>query len=1238
MSEPTPVPRFGDSLAVFVADLRSWVFPSQVKAARYFNLTHSTISRYENSRLTPQLGYIAHLAHLLIEQNHAVAQHDIGGVELARARQTLLAEVNQAVRWCYPGEKLFQSWDELTAVGAAYLSNPMATRSTSQPVPALPPHAQADWDAAPDVSIFYGRQPELNTLTDWVINKRCRLVSILGMGGIGKTALVTRAAQQMQEQFDRLIWRTLRNAPLLHELLDGLIDLVHDEPIDVANVTLDQKCALLLEGLRAHRCLLVLDNWETLLSEGADAGHFRAGYEAYEYFLRTVGETRHQSCLLMTSRENPAIVSLFQGQSNTVQSLHLPGLGAEETRRILADKGLTGPDSVWAMLNQRYSGNPLALKFAAETIQETFVGDIELFLNADVAVVGEVRRVLDQQFARLTTLERDIIFWLTITLEPTTLAALQQLMVQPPPIGELVEALQSLRRRSLIDQSNRGFTLQNVMLEYSAARLIAQVCHEFLGHPGSILHSHALILAQTKEYVRNSQTRLLLQPIGENLRRQLSDAEVHAHFQQLLNALRHRSHVARGYSGGNLLNLLLHLELSVRGYDFSGLAVWEAYLRNAALPNVNFQGADLVRSVFTDAFVGINSVALSPDGALMAVATESEIHVWKVSNGQLFAIFQGHTDLVWAVAFSPDGRTLASAGADQTIRIWDLETLHYRQILEGHTNWIWSIAFAPDGGTDGVTLFSGSEDGAIRQWDLVSGQCRRIFHHSAAVFAVAVDAAGALLAATGVNGAIQIWHTQTAESIKTLTAPIVGAAGERENAEIVTLAFSPDGALIASGGHDGAVRVWDVQMGRLVQALHGHTRRISTVRFTPDGGLIVSSSYDETIRLWDAHSGQLRHLLHKHSQAVRALAVSRDGQTLISGSYDQTIRIWHLPSGQVLNTLHGYTQEVRTVAVSPDGSTLASGGADQTVRIWDAATGQLRHTGRGHRRWVQALAFSPNGEFLASGSYDRTVCIWDAATGQLLRTLEGPARWVWSVTYSPDGTRLAAGAADGVITLWDARTWQILHRFTGHTRGVWAVAFNPSGALLASASEDGTVRLWDTATSQERHLLLGHSASVHNVAFGAAGKTLFSADEEGAICVWNSATGARQTTLRPTGQAITALACSPNGRWLAAGEGNGEGNSAGSGVIHLLDATTGKPIRTLTGHGRTVSSLVFGADNTLLISGSHDETIRFWHVESGQQINLLRVERPYEKMNITHATGLTSAQRATLKALGAIES
>lgn len=1235
MSEPLPIPRFDDSLAVFVADLRSWVFPSQVKAAQYFHLTHSTISRYENNRLTPQLGYIAHLAHLFIDQsttNQSAPgdRQQSEDAEVARARQMLLEQVNLAVRWCYPGERPFQDWNELIATGTAYLEDPSAERpmprvAATQPVPPL-----ADWDAAPDVSTFYGRQHELQTLERWLVDERCRMVSILGMGGMGKTTLVTRVAEQVQQKFDRLIWRSLRNAPLLHELLDALIPFIHDQPVDLAGASLDQKLSWLLDGLRTHRSLLVLDNWESLLSEGQESGHFRPGYEAYEHLLRAVGETRHQSCLLLTSRENPAIVAMLQGQSNAIQSLRLHGLGANETRQILADKGLTAPTPLWDALTARYSGNPLALKFAAETIQETFVGDIGLFLKADVAVVGEVRRVLDQQFSRLTNLEQEIVYWLTITLEPTTLAELQHLMIHSAALIELVDAVQSLRRRSLVEQSGRGFILQNVMLEYAADRLTAQVYSEAIGGPLSILHSHALILAQSKEYIRNSQIRLILHPICERLRHGLSQRQLAARFKELLDTLRMNPHALRSYAGGNLLNLMIQLEVELRGYNFANLAVWEAFLRSAALPGVNFEGADLSRSVFTDAFVGINSVAISPDCALLAVATEKEVHLWKVASGQLYAVFQGHTDLVWSVAFSPDGRSLASGSADRTVRIWDLETLHYRQILEGHTNWVWSVAFAPDGSA----LYSSSEDGSIRQWELASASCRHIFRHSeTTLFALAIDRSGALLAGGGGDGDITVWRTDTAEVVQTLQssqtqAPRSDGTAHPAAAEVLALAFSPDGTVLVSGGGDTIVRMWDVQTGRQIQMLAGHTRRVSAIEFVPDGKLLITGSYDGSLRLWESQSGQLRQILHRHSQAVRAIAMGQDGHTLVSGSYDQTVRIWELQNGQVLNTLQGYTQEVRAIALTADGRTLASASADQTVRIWDLAASKLRHTGHGHRRWVQTLAFSPDGSLLASGSYDRTVRIWDAATGEHLRTLEEPARWIWSVAFSPSGELLAAAAADGAISLWDTRTWRLLHRLHNHKRGVWSIAFDPTGTLLASASEDGSVRLWDAATGTEKALLGEHKATFYSTLFIQNGHTICAADESGAIWEWDVVSGAKQALLQPVHQAILALAYNPMRNWLAAG--------AGDGTICLLDLHTGQVERRLTGHSKAISSLLFDVSGQL-ISGSYDETIRFWDVEKGAQVKLLRVERPYEGMNISGASGLTTAQRTTLKALGALE-
>jgi len=253
----------------------------------------------------------------------------------------------------------------------------------------------------------------------------------------------------------------------------------------------------------------------------------------------------------------------------------------------------------------------------------------------------------------------------------------------------------------------------------------------------------------------------------------------------------------------------------------------------------------------------------------------------------------------------------------------------------------------------------------------------------------------------------------------------------------------------------------------LTSALSGHTGSVYSVAFSPDGRLLASGSSDWTIRLWDVGTGQVVRTLSRHTDSVYSVAFSPDGRLLASGSWDRTIRLWDVGTGQVVRTLSGHTYSVSSVAFSPDGRLLASGSDDRTIRLWDVGTGQVVRTLSGHTYLVNSVAFSPDGRLLASGSSDRTIRLWDVGTGQLVRTLSGHTDWVRSVAFSPDGRLLASGSWDRTIRLWDVGTGQVVRTLSGHTYSVNSVAFNPDGRLLASGSWDQTIRLWNVAMGVE---------------------------------------------------------------------------------------------------------------------------------------------------------------------------
>jgi hypothetical protein len=310
-------------------------------------------------------------------------------------------------------------------LGSARLQDQMVSRGhaadrigTASQLPALLEtkgpfeHRRADWGEALSPEQFYGRDEELTRLKTWIVEDHGRLVSILGMGGIGKTSLAVVLASQLQGDFEYVFWRSLYNAPLLPSVLQDCIKLLSDQQRTDLPDNPDDQIALLIEYLRVHRCLLILDNVETILQGGTESGSYREGYEGYKKVFQRIGETRHDSCLLLTSREKPPEVALLEGKLSPVRSQHLSGVGQQEGRELLSDKGLFGSDHAWSMLIHLYAGNPLALKLISEPIRELFNANIDEFLKEEHTVVGNIHELLDQQFQRLPARERDIMYWL----------------------------------------------------------------------------------------------------------------------------------------------------------------------------------------------------------------------------------------------------------------------------------------------------------------------------------------------------------------------------------------------------------------------------------------------------------------------------------------------------------------------------------------------------------------------------------------------------------------------------------------------------------------------------------------------------------------------------------------------------------------------------------------------------------------------------------------------------------
>ncbi|MEP6517362.1 NB-ARC domain-containing protein [Microcoleus vaginatus] len=343
-------------------------------------------------------------------------------------------------------------------------------------------HRQEDWGQAPDVSVFYGRTEELTTLKQWIVSDNCRLVALLGLAGSGKTTLSVQLAKQVQNEFDVVIWRSLRSTPAPSDFLGSLIQLFSNQQKPDVPIDLNSKISRLVEYLRKHRCLVILDDFEAILRPEELAGHYREGCEGYRDLIVRLCEVNHNSCLLLVSSEEPTELALLAGEK--VRSLK-PAISEEIAREIFQEKGLSPQDQELEILLSRYGGNLLALKIVATTINEFFEGNVLKLLEATALFIEEhISNLLAQQFDRMSSSEQEIAYWIAIAQSPIALATLREQMLVNSSLSDLLKNLDSLGRRSLIDKISEGgetvFMLQPLIVQYVTDRLVDQIRGEVL--------------------------------------------------------------------------------------------------------------------------------------------------------------------------------------------------------------------------------------------------------------------------------------------------------------------------------------------------------------------------------------------------------------------------------------------------------------------------------------------------------------------------------------------------------------------------------------------------------------------------------------------------------------------------------------------------------------------------------------------------------------------------------------
>ncbi|MDF3055271.1 MAG: WD-repeat protein [Gammaproteobacteria bacterium] len=473
---------------------------------------------------------------------------------------------------------------------------------------------------------------------------------------------------------------------------------------------------------------------------------------------------------------------------------------------------------------------------------------------------------------------------------------------------------------------------------------------------------------------------------------------------------------------------------------------------------------------------GVTSITFSPDGMSLVSGGctafigerdpnfeyAGEIRIWDVSSGACKRVLRNHNFRIASVVFSPDGKWLASGGGGgrdsfgfdnpiSELQLWSVDSGRCH-ILEGHTSGVTNLVFSPD---SNYLASGGQGDNTIRLWHVQTGLCERVFEGYGDQIAFNLD--GTCLILSG----CMLWDIGTVHLLDVLHS-VAERFQNSYSGSIRSVAFSPDGKILASGGDDGILRLWNVEHGICERILEAHNDRVVCVAFSTDAKYIAMGSTDKTVHLWHVKSDVFKQVFEGHTKQVNSIAFSLDNKYLVSGSRDRTVRLWNIKSGTCERVLQGHTNEVASVACSPNGRYLVSGSWDKTRRLWDIRTGQCLCISEGHTGWRNSLVFNHDGTRLASGSWDKTLRLWNVQMGTCERVLAGHAPYVTSVAFSSDGTYLVSSGKDKTLRCWDVASGvelvcitlnSVANHCSWHAR--------PNGSYLATAHENGSICCWD---------------------------------------------------------------------------------------------------------------------------------------------------------------------------------
>jgi WD40 repeat protein len=625
----------------------------------------------------------------------------------------------------------------------------------------------------------------------------------------------------------------------------------------------------------------------------------------------------------------------------------------------------------------------------------------------------------------------------------------------------------------------------------------------------------------------------------------------------------------------------------------------------------------------------VQAVAYSPNGDSIVTGDMAGNVVVRSAQSGVEKFRVPHGQYVLSVAYSKDGKRVASGSSDNTIQILDATNGQVLTTLRGHRDGVLSVRFSPDGSQ----LLSGSYDNTARLWDLASGQVLQEFKgHSWWVWAAEFSPDASRIVTASQDGKAIVWQSQGAGSKEqggdggTFPRSALPTARYMPLTEftshdgaVYSACFSPNGELVATGGHDKLVMIWnpnDVQPVDIDRRLNdepdpkanyvrlaGHDRPVRCVAFSQNGQLLLSGGEDNSIRIWDVASGQLCKVLRGHGSAVRSCTFSPDGQSIVSGGEDQSIRVWDVQGYQETRVLHakvltGHADGVLSARFSRDGQQIVTASRDRTAALWDASTGKpLRRFQEGHEYLVSWAAFFPDGRRLATGAGDNSVRIWDLTAGTQLGIF-APVGRVGALAISPDGNLLATTSPYTEIKIYDTKSAKLITQLVGHTSEVSALSFSPTSERLASGDEEGKVLVWQRDKSSLawncEHNLLGHTGSITGLRFAASGMRLVVGSGDHTCGQWDLSTGEELPHLvlkHP--EWVSWLDISPDGSRVL--------TTCDDGTARFWSLSDAKQLATVPSPGKPFNSVGFSPDGLkAVLTAAEDKFVHVWDLSAAE--------------------------------------